>query len=87
MACSTSTACIFNNKFCSNTIFVYNNRAGSTDTKSYIGSVCNRYGDIDYMCAINGYFMHSINKDISKIKHFTPGGRELECRYERKKTI
>lgn len=47
----------------------------------------NRYGDIDYMCAINGYFMHSINKDISKIKHFTPGGRELECRYERKKTI
>lgn len=28
----------------------------------------NRYGDIDYMCAINGYFMHSINKDISKIK-------------------
>ena len=47
----------------------------------------NRYGDIDYICAINGYFMHSINKDISKIKHFTPGGRELECRYERKKTI
>lgn len=46
----------------------------------------NRYGDIDYMCVINGYFMHSINKDISKIKHFTPGGRELECRYERKKT-
>ena len=47
----------------------------------------NRYGDIDYICAINGYFMHSINKDISKIKHLTPGGRELECRYERKKTI
>ena len=47
----------------------------------------NRYGDIDYRCAINGYVMHSINKDSSKIKHFTPGGRELECRYERKKTI
>ena len=44
MACSTSTACIFNNKFCSNTIFVYNNRAGSTDTKSYIGSVCSGNG-------------------------------------------
>ncbi len=47
----------------------------------------NRYGDIDYMCAINGYYLRSINKDISKIKRLTPGGRELECRYERKKTI
>ena len=43
--------------------------------------------NIDYMCAINGYYLRSINKDISKIKRFTPGGRELEYRYERKKTI
>lgn len=35
----------------------------------------------------NEDFMHSINKDISKIKRLTPGGRELKCRYERKKTI
>lgn len=27
----------------------------------------NRYGDIDYMCAINGYCLRSINEDISRL--------------------
>ena len=44
----------------------------------------NRYGDVDYMCLINGYYVDAVNKDRSKIKRFSPGGRELECRYERK---
>lgn len=44
----------------------------------------NRYGDVDYLCAVTGYFMHSIHKDIHTIRQFSPGGRELECRYQRK---
>lgn len=44
----------------------------------------NRYGDIDYLCKVTGYFLHGINKDRTKVKHYTPGGRELECKYERK---
>lgn len=45
----------------------------------------NRYGDIEYFCTVNGYFTVQAHKDISNVKHFTPGGRELECRYEEKK--
>ena len=44
VACSTSAAYIFNDKSCSNTIFVCSNRADNTDTKSYIGSVCSGNG-------------------------------------------
>lgn len=39
----------------------------------------NRYGDIDYMCAINGYFMHSINKDISKLSISLPAAGNLNA--------
>lgn len=42
----------------------------------------NSYGDIEYFCTVNGYFTVQAHKDISKVKRFTPGGRELECRYE-----
>lgn len=42
----------------------------------------NRYNDIDYLCVVNSYFTIDIHKDISCIKHFTPGGRKLECKYE-----
>ena len=31
---------------------------------------------------ITGYYLHGVNKDRNKIKHFTPGGKELECKYE-----
>lgn len=44
----------------------------------------NRYGDIDFLCVINGYFLHGINKDKNKVKHFSPGGKELKCTYERR---
>ena len=43
----------------------------------------NAYGDIDYLCLIS-YYLHGINKDRNKVKHFTQGGKELECKYERK---
>lgn len=46
----------------------------------------NKFNDIDYMCAVNGYFLHSINKDITKIKHLSPGGKELQCKYKNAKT-
>ena len=45
----------------------------------------NRYNDVEHFCMITGYFLHGINKDRHKVKHFTPGGKELECKYERKK--
>lgn len=44
----------------------------------------NRYGDIKHFCLVTGYYTHGINKDRTKIKHYTPGGKELECKYERK---
>lgn len=45
----------------------------------------NSYGDIDYFCMVNSYYLHGINKDRNKVKHFSPGGKELKCKYERKK--
>lgn len=42
----------------------------------------NRYGDIDYFCIATGYYLHGILKDRSKVKRFSPGGKELECQYE-----
>lgn len=43
----------------------------------------NRYGDVDYMCLISGYYISGVHKDRNKVRRFTPGGRELECRYEK----
>ena len=44
----------------------------------------NRYGDMEHFCMVTGYLTHQINKDRNKIKRFTPGGKELECKYERR---
>lgn len=44
----------------------------------------NKYGDIDYMCGIDGYYLASITADRNKVRRYTVGGKELECRYERK---
>lgn len=30
---------------------------------------------------------NSINKDITKIKHLSPGGKELQCKYKNAKTL
>lgn len=45
----------------------------------------NRYGDTDNFCMYLGYYCTGIYKDRNKVRHFTPGGRELKCNYERKK--
>lgn len=42
----------------------------------------NRYGDVDYFCLITGYYTSGIDKDISKVKRFSPGGKELSCQWE-----
>lgn len=46
----------------------------------------NKYGDIEYLCLIHGYFMFEIHKDHRKIRQYTTGERELECKYEREET-
>ncbi len=46
----------------------------------------NRYNDIDYLCTCHGYFTTgNIHRDRTKVEHYTPGGRKLECNYKRKK--
>lgn len=42
----------------------------------------NRFNDVDHYCMVSTYFTHGIDKDITKIKRYTPGGKELECRWE-----
>ncbi len=42
----------------------------------------NRYGDVDYLCLVTGYLVSGVDKDISKVKRYSPGGKELECRWE-----
>jgi len=41
----------------------------------------NRYNDVDHFCIVAGYFTHGIGKDISKIKRYFPGGKELSCKW------
>jgi hypothetical protein len=41
----------------------------------------NRYGDVKHLCIKTGYFLTGIDKDINKVKRYTPGGRELVCEY------
>ena len=42
----------------------------------------NHYGDIEHFCLLTGYFTSGIDRDISKIKRYTPGGRELKCQWK-----
>lgn len=45
----------------------------------------NKYGDVDHLCIVNGYFVMGIHKDRTKVKRYaSPGSRELQCKYERK---
>ena len=36
----------------------------------------NRYGDVDYMCLISGYYIAGVHKDRNKVRRLTPGGRK-----------
>ena len=47
----------------------------------------NGYGDVDYLCIKTGYFVHGRDKDVSKVKRFSPGGKELKCEWENKTDI
>lgn len=44
----------------------------------------NKYGDVDHLCIVSGYFVTGMHKDRTKVKRYSPGGRELPCKYERK---
>lgn len=44
----------------------------------------NKYGDVDHLCIVDGYFVMGVHKDRTKVKGYSPGGRELQCKYERK---
>lgn len=33
---------------------------------------------------VTGYLCIGIHKDLTKVKHFSPGGRELICKYEKR---
>ena len=44
----------------------------------------NHYHDVEYFCLITGYFLHKVNTDRKLLKRFTPGGKELVCRYAKK---
>lgn len=35
------------------------------------------------MCLISGYYIAGVHKDRNKVRRLTPGGRKLECRYEK----
>ena len=45
----------------------------------------NRYNDVDHFCIVTGYLTTGIDRDITKIKRYSPGGKELECEWEEKK--
>jgi len=42
----------------------------------------NHYNDVDHFCIMTGYFTHGIDKNIEKIKRYSPGGKELPCNFE-----
>lgn len=46
----------------------------------------NSYGDVEHLCVVTGYFVSGIYKDRNKLESHTPGGRKLECRYEKRQS-
>ena len=44
----------------------------------------NRYGDIEHFCLVSSYYLRGVNKDRTKITRFSPGGKKLECKYEKR---
>ena len=44
----------------------------------------NRYWDVEHLCMVTGYLTCGIDKDITKIKRYSPGGRELKCEWKAK---
>lgn len=44
----------------------------------------NRYGDVDYFCIETGYYVTGKDKDVTKVKRYSPGGKELKCKWRQK---
>lgn len=44
----------------------------------------NSYKDVDHFCMLNGYYTTGIDKDINKVRRYSPGGKELRCEYKEK---
>jgi len=44
----------------------------------------NRYGDVDHFCIVTSYFVTGIDKDINKVKRYSPGEKELQCKWKEK---
>lgn len=42
----------------------------------------NSYNDVQHLCIVTGYFTTGIDKDITKIKRFSPGGKKLKCEWK-----
>lgn len=45
----------------------------------------NHYGDIDYFCLSTGYYCSGVDRNISEVKRYSPGGKELKCEWKGKK--
>lgn len=43
----------------------------------------NRYGDMEHFCLKTSYMVGQIHKNRDMVKSYTPGGKELNCTYER----
>lgn len=46
----------------------------------------NRYGDISHLCLATGYFTSGVDKDIAKVKRYSPGGKELKCQWKQNRS-
>lgn len=42
----------------------------------------NAYGDVEHLCTKTGYFVSGLDKDVDKIKRYSPGGKELPCEWK-----
>ena len=42
----------------------------------------NKYGDVEHFCLATGYLTSGIDTDITKVKRYSPGGKELKCEWK-----
>ena len=44
----------------------------------------NRFGDVDRLCLRTTYLITGANRDVTKVKRYTPCGKELDCVWKEK---
>lgn len=42
----------------------------------------NSYGDVQHLCIKTGHFVTGADRDIIKVKRYSPGGKELPCSWK-----